>query len=104
MNLERKKFFGSHFPLSTALQGYSYDQRLENVDIDFNVPHMPIVALGQQVATVSATVRGNSPNLSQPNRYADRMNNPVHQAGVPLFWTVFKRTSFPGKNARAFTT
>ena len=29
------------------IQGYSYDQRLENVDIDFNVPHTPIVGLGQ---------------------------------------------------------
>ena len=29
------------------VQGYLYDQRLENVDIDFNVPHMPIVGLGQ---------------------------------------------------------
>ena len=29
------------------LQGYSYDQRLEYVDIDFNVPHTPIVGLGQ---------------------------------------------------------
>ena len=29
------------------LQGYSYDQRLENVDIDFKVPHTPIVGLGQ---------------------------------------------------------
>ena len=27
------------------LQGYSYDQRLENVDNDFNVPHTPIVGL-----------------------------------------------------------
>ena len=51
-----------------ALQGYSFDQRLENVDIDFNVPHTPIVGLGQKVATVSATSRGNSPNLSQPNQ------------------------------------
>ena len=30
-----------------ALQGYSFDQRQENVDIDFNVPHTPIVGLGQ---------------------------------------------------------
>ena len=30
-----------------TLQGYSYDQRLEYVDIDFNVPHTPIVGLGQ---------------------------------------------------------
>ena len=30
-----------------TIQGYSYDQRLENVDIDFNVPHTPIVGLGQ---------------------------------------------------------
>ena len=29
------------------IQGYSYDQRLEYVDIDFNVPHTPIVGLGQ---------------------------------------------------------
>ena len=29
------------------LQGYSYDQRLEYVDMDFNVPHKPIVGLGQ---------------------------------------------------------
>ena len=29
------------------VQGYSYDQRLEYVDIDFNVPHTPIVGLGQ---------------------------------------------------------
>ena len=29
------------------VQGYSYDQRLENVDIAFNVPHTPIVGLGQ---------------------------------------------------------
>ena len=33
--------------LLVHVQGYSYDQRLENVDIDFNVPHMPIVGLGQ---------------------------------------------------------
>ena len=31
----------------STIQGYSYDQRLENVDIDFNVPHTPIVGLGQ---------------------------------------------------------
>ena len=30
-----------------SIQGYSYDQRLEYVDIDFNVPHTPIVGLGQ---------------------------------------------------------
>ena len=30
-----------------VVQGYSYDQRLEYVDIDFNVPHTPIVGLGQ---------------------------------------------------------
>ena len=30
-----------------SVQGYSYDQRLEFVDIDFNVPHTPIVGLGQ---------------------------------------------------------
>ena len=29
------------------LHGYSYDQRLENVYIDFNVRHTPIVGLGQ---------------------------------------------------------
>ena len=31
----------------TSVQGYSYDQRLEYVDMDFNVPHTPIVGLGQ---------------------------------------------------------
>ena len=30
-----------------TLYSYSHDQRLENVDIDFNVPHTPIVGLGQ---------------------------------------------------------
>ena len=29
------------------IQSYSYDQRLEYVDIDFNVPYTPIVGLGQ---------------------------------------------------------
>ena len=33
--------------IAMSLQGYSYDQRLEYVDIDFNVPHTPIVGLGQ---------------------------------------------------------
>ena len=35
------------YSITMRLQGYSYDQRLENVDIDFNVPHAPIVGLGQ---------------------------------------------------------
>ena len=33
--------------LENPVQGYSYDQRLEYVDIDFNVPHTPIVGLWQ---------------------------------------------------------
>ena len=35
------------FQLNSPVQGYSYDQRLENVDIDFNDPLTPIVGLGQ---------------------------------------------------------
>ena len=35
------------FTTVVVVQGYSYDQRLEYVDIDFNVPHTPIVGLGQ---------------------------------------------------------
>ena len=34
-------------PRLGGIQGYSYDQRLEYVDIDFNVLHTPIVRLGQ---------------------------------------------------------
>ena len=47
-NLNNVSLFMTHEPMFVIyLQGYSYDQRLENVDIDFNVPHTPIVGLGQ---------------------------------------------------------
>ena len=38
-------FSNSHRLGGAQVQGYSYDQRLENVDNDFNVPHTPIVGL-----------------------------------------------------------
>ena len=39
--------FRKYLPQPCQVQGYSYDQQLEYVDIDFNVPHTPIVGLGQ---------------------------------------------------------